>query len=103
MINYGDKKKPNAFLHQAILSSPRHSMLAKIFNENLEKRKKEMGIDVNAAKNNDILGLDSPQSEKGKKGDGSPQRRKKIPTDAPSYLFTTKARVQKMENGTNKS
>ena len=46
-LTANEKLHPNAFLHQAILSSPRHSMLAKIFKENLDKRKKEMGIDEN--------------------------------------------------------
>ena len=60
MINYGESKKPNAYLHQAICSSPRHSMLAKIFYRNLNHRIKELGIDFNADKGDD-LGLDSPK------------------------------------------
>ena len=36
IINYGKKKSPNVYLHQAICSSPRHSMLAKIFENNVQ-------------------------------------------------------------------
>ena len=64
IVNYGEQKKPNVYLHQAICSSPRHSMLAKIFRVNLDKRIDELGIDVDELNKKDILDLNSPKGGK---------------------------------------